>query len=477
MSVDDYVSQYNLDVVDDNKPGGPGKKKKDTQKKEDATAVSTDGASSSEDTSSDSTKVAAPTGSYYDPELGKQVPIRPDAVKPEEVDLESISIQQPEGSDQVNITIDTDKEDPKTNIDISDDDKEIITALRTGGNLKKDKLVEADAKASDFSVSVDAEIAPGVIGTRENEQEIIEEFQKPKGQAILNVELETGADAVQSRRRQLYGSEEQKNIQTFETDEGSQVTFTTPGAEPFTVSTGGNFYDQLGIPNNVNIITGPDAGKLQDDFIKEDKQRIANESLAYIPLDERDDAVRLRQIKEDIKELKDPTSDRFKNIISESKPLKIGENLNTEMSKLLKEADKIIKNLQKDQDYAGGKLYDWNTGEFVNEDEANSTLISETNEGTHKYDGTSLEKLELITSPVGTSTVSKLVPPAWLVVFKTTDPAPPPSDATTIPLSLTGCAITAVAPAAVNLVACISLLKAINSPSSWLPKEPLVYYY
>ena len=85
-------------------------------------------------------------------------------------------------------------------------------------------------------------------------------------------------------------------------------------------------------------------------------------------------------------------------------------------------------------------------------------------------------KLKLITSPVGTSTVNKLVPPAWLVVFKTTFPAPLQSEATTIPLSLTGYDITAVAPAAVNLVACISLLKAINSPSSWLPREPLVYY-
>ena len=36
-------------------------------------------------------------------------------------------------------------------------------------------------------------------------------------------------------------------------------------------------------------------------------------------------------------------------------------------------------------------------------------------------------KLKFITSPVGTSTVNKFVPPAWLVVFKTTDPAPPPS--------------------------------------------------
>jgi len=271
MSVDDYVSQYNLDVVDDNEPGGPGKKKKDTQNKEDATAVSTDGASSSEDTSSDSTstKAPAPTGSYYDPELGRQVPIRPDAVKPEEVEVESISIQQPEDSDQVNITIGEDKEDAKTNIDISDDDKEIITALRTGGNIKKDKLVEVGEE--DFSVSLVDEAAPGVVTTRENEKELIEEFQKPKGQALLNVELETGADAVQSRRRQLYGTEEQKEIQTFETDEGSQVTFTTPGAEPFTVSAGGSFYDQLDIPNNVNIITGPDAGKLQDDFIKEDR--------------------------------------------------------------------------------------------------------------------------------------------------------------------------------------------------------------
>ena len=66
-------------------------------------------------------------------------------------------------------------------------------------------------------------------------------------------------------------------------------------------------------------------------------------------------------------------------------------------------------------------------------------------------------KLKLITSPVGTSTVNRFVPLAWLVVFKTTDPAPPPLEATTIPLNLTGCAMIAVAPAAVNLVACISL--------------------
>lgn len=400
LSVDDYVQEFGLEVIDTDPPNKKenGKKKKDTQNKEDATAVSTDGASSSEDTSSDSTgvKAPAPTGSYYDPELGRQVPIYPDVEKPKESpipELEGeISITQPPDSDQVNISTNIPSEDAKTNIDIDEKDQEIIVALRTGGNLKKTKLVEADAEAGDFSISVEEEIAPGLIGTRENEQEIIEEFQKPEGQAILNVELETGVEAVKSRRKQLYGVTGEETIKTFPTDEGSQTTFTTPGGEGITITTAGPILQKMGVPDNVNVITTPST--TGDDFEKQDKQRIADESLAYIPLDERDDAVRLRQIKEDIKELKDPGSEKFQNIISKSKPLEIGENLNSEMKKLLKEADKIVENLQKDQDYAGGKLYDWNTGKFVTEDEANEELIGDVNAGVNKYEGTSLDKLE-----------------------------------------------------------------------------------
>ena len=243
LSIDDYVQEFGIEVKDTDPPNKKenGKKDEDTQNKKDAIVVSKDGASSSEDTSSDSTRAAKPIGSYYDPELRRQVPIYPDVEKPTELPTESlegeISITQPPGSDQVNISTSIPSEDAKTDIDINEKDKEIIIALRTGGSLKKTELVETDYEPGDFSISVEyavpptvnedgEEVVPGTPGIQKNPQDIIEEFQKPKGQAILNVELETGVEAVKSRRRQLYSDD--STIQTFETDEGSQTTFTTP---------------------------------------------------------------------------------------------------------------------------------------------------------------------------------------------------------------------------------------------------------
>ena len=86
-------------------------------------------------------------------------------------------------------------------------------------------------------------------------------------------------------------------------------------------------------------------------------------------------------------------------------------------------------------------------------------------------------KLKLITSPLGTSAKNN-VAPACDVVVNSKTPAPAPSDAIIIPFNLMGCAMIAAAPAAAaDLVACISLLIAINLLCSWLPKEPLINYY
>ena len=61
--------------------------------------------------------------------------------------------------------------------------------------------------------------------------------------------------------------------------------------------------------------------------------------------------------------------------------------------------------------------------------------------------------VKLITSPLGTSPMNKVVP-LFDVVVSSRTPAPTPSEAIIIPLNLTLGAITA---AAVDLVACISL--------------------
>jgi len=88
-------------------------------------------------------------------------------------------------------------------------------------------------------------------------------------------------------------------------------------------------------------------------------------------------------------------------------------------------------------------------------------------------------KLKLITSPVGTSAKSKVVPEFDVVVSSKT-PAPLPSEAIIIPLNLTGGSIIAVAPAAAaDLVACISFLNDIcfSLYFMWGRSPTLIIYY
>ena len=454
MGVDEYVSTFNVNVTETKDPEeGEDKKEKeqpagkpqDTQK-EDATAVSESSASTSEESSSEPggeddwyTKAKKKESEWSndptlasDKEFGKlqnniaayekakqegkeSITIDGEVIslieiEPEEIALETSTpetnvtteevlddgtvIQKTEvGDDQLNISI---KDEPapfeqSTVIYNSDEEKDLVGKLKEGERITP-KTVE-DLGVGELTIAMvkdsetpDPETQPLAY------EKYIAATNKEVQRAIAIETIEGGNDVSMSRLNSYQGM----STGTFSTTENGEETIETTWAPTgtneglgFTVTSQGDFLTELGV-KEVNYFTGPNAEQRQaiyDEYLKKDKDEIADKSLLFLPKDLRENAVELRNVYNEMDKLKDPI-----NMYLNSGEGDI-EDIVKKLEKLEKEGDKIIAENKK---ITGSRstLYDYSTGEFVKEAEANEGLVAETNEGAEKYQYTSYNKLE-----------------------------------------------------------------------------------
>ena len=213
-------------------------------------------------------------------------------------------------------------------------------------------------------------------------------------QRAIAIETREGGSDVSMSRLNAYQGMSQNTFATT-TEDGEvdiQTTWAPIGTNQgfdFTITSQGDFLTELGV-KQVNYFTGPDANKRQeiyDVYLQEDKNAIADKSLLFLPKDLRENAVELRNVYDKMDQLRDPIK----------LYLNYGEGdveeIVNQLEKLEKEGNKII-NENKKITGSRSTLYDYNTGEFVKEAEAQEGLVSETNGGTEKYQYTSYHKLE-----------------------------------------------------------------------------------
>ncbi len=445
MEVNEYIETFGVDVVEIDPPKEAKKQEVDKQEpvgkpqdtqQEDAPVVSENTASDSEDSLLESTTPTDPpselTASAYldrwNSELYKAQ--ENNDTKLQEIlekekdgfdravanntkfyitrDNEKILVYDPEIIEKENIELQLTEEEeaieePEVEVALVGEDQDQLNVMQA----QPEAIVEGSVFESDEQKNIVEKISAGDVVTKSDltglDIESVEDlskdeieklqitnlYQSPEGQKALQLEKEIGADKVQNTR-----IINDPDYIGFKGEDGT--TFSTPEAQEFELVTTGEFETQLGI-KTVNVFAGPgaiEAQEAKDKAIERDKERIANASLMFIPEELRPSAVELRGLYKELDDLTDVTSESVSKILSEGGDVNQLQAIANQALDIEKKIDKVLtKNNRKLKD-GTVKLYDYSTGKFVKEDEANQEVVKEINTGANEYTPNSIEKLE-----------------------------------------------------------------------------------
>lgn len=321
-------------------------------------------------------------------------------VTTEEVLDDGTVIQKTEvGDDQLNISIkEEDAGFEKPSIYKSDKEQDLVEKIKSGERISPQLVDEFYEDTDSVEIPSLVRVGKNVPDAEKNPlgYEIYVSQHDPEIRRALEIEKKVGADEVSMSRVASYaGMNKLQYIAMPDGKFGDRYLTTTWGPTganqglDFTITSQGDFMTELGV-KQVNYFTGPNADQRQeiyDKYLQRDKESINEKSLLFLPPDLRENANELRIVYNKMDNLRDPI-----NLYLNSGEGDV-EDIVDQLERLEKEAEKIIKENKKIT-RSGSKLYDYTTGEFIKEEEANQGLAEQTNAGTEKYQYTSYQKLE-----------------------------------------------------------------------------------
>ena len=318
----------------------------------------------------------------------------------EEVLDDGTVIQKTEvGDDQLNISVkEEDASFEKPSVYKSDNEENLVEKLKNGERISPQLVDEFYKDTEEDSIPSLVRVGTKVPDAEKNPlgYEIYVAQTDPEIRRALAIEKNEGAEEVSMQRVASYaGMNRLEYIAMPDGKLGDRYLTTTWGPTgsnqglDFTITSQGDFMTELGV-KQVNYFTGPNADQRQqvyDKYLLKDKLSINEKSLLFLPPDLRENANELRIVYNKMDDLRDPISLYLNSGEGDI------EDIVDQLEKLEREAEKIIKENKKIT-RSGSKLYDYTTGEFVKEEEANQGLAEQTNAGTEKYQYTSYQKLE-----------------------------------------------------------------------------------